>query len=181
MNYDDKKLCWMCWLAFCGVLLAGLPIKLLIGGNHGKADDTSTNRIIAVDAGKTIDPFGGNSVRTFRVTAYCPCEKCCGRWSRIPVESGKRRTAGGHTIRPGDRFCAAPASYRYGQWFDIPGYGKVPCLDRGQAITEKGTRRIRDRKTTITEHDRLDVYFDTHEEALEWGIQYLDVTLSQEN
>jgi len=40
-----------------------------------------------------------------------------------------------------------------------PGYGKVPVWDRGGAI--KG--------------NRLDVFFDTHVEAINWGIKYLEV------
>jgi 3D (Asp-Asp-Asp) domain-containing protein len=44
----------------------------------------------------------------------------------------------------------------------VPGYNNdkpVKVLDRGGAI--KG--------------DRVDVFFPTHEEALEWGVQNLDV------
>jgi 3D (Asp-Asp-Asp) domain-containing protein len=46
----------------------------------------------------------------------------------------------------------------------IPGYSNsqpVKVLDRGGAI--KG--------------NRLDVFFATHEEALEWGVQYLEVKI----
>jgi 3D (Asp-Asp-Asp) domain-containing protein len=45
----------------------------------------------------------------------------------------------------------------------IPGYGTVKVEDRGGAI--KG--------------DRLDVLFPTHQEALEWGVQWLDVEIGQ--
>ena len=44
---------------------------------------------------------------------------------------------------------------------DIPGYGKVPVLDRGGAI--KG--------------NRLDVYFPTHKQALQWGVHHVQVTI----
>jgi len=94
------------------------------------------------------------------VSAYCPCEKCCGRWATEGVNSkGQRITASGHVIQPDDKFVAAPAKYPFGTIIDIPGYGKVPVLDRGGAIVG----------------NKFDVLFHTHQEALEWGRQYLTV------
>ena len=90
-----------------------------------------------------------------RVTAYCPCSKCCGRYS-------DGVTACGHKIRMGDTFVAADRRYPFSTEMLIPGYGnsqRVQVLDRGGAI--KG--------------NRLEVFFDTHEEALEWGVRYLDI------
>ena len=91
-----------------------------------------------------------------RVSAYCPCEKCCGKWA-------DGITASGHVIQPGDRFVAAPPAYKFGTMVEIPGYGKVPVMDRGGAI--KG--------------NRLDVYFPTHQEALNLGVQNLKVRVYQ--
>ena len=90
-----------------------------------------------------------------RVTAYCPCEKCCGDWA-------DGVTANGHRINQGDRFVAADRRYSFGTTLLIPGYNNseaVKVLDRGGAI--KG--------------NKLDVFFNTHREALIWGVQYLDV------
>jgi len=90
-----------------------------------------------------------------RVTAYCPCRKCCGRYS-------DGITACGHKIRPGDSFVAAERKYPFGTEMIIPGYksGKpVKVLDRGGAI--RG--------------NRLDVFFDSHQQALKWGVRNIDV------
>jgi len=94
-----------------------------------------------------------------RVSAYCPCEKCCGKWA-------DGITASGHVIQPGDKFVAAPPAYSFGTMVDIPGYGKVPILDRGGAI--KG--------------NRLDIFFGNdkdgisgHQRALNWGVKNLKV------
>lgn len=90
-----------------------------------------------------------------RVTAYCPCQKCCGKYS-------DGITACGHKIRPGDAFVAADKQYSFGTEMLIPGYKNgqpVKVLDRGGAI--RG--------------DRLDVFFHSHEEALKWGVKHLDV------
>jgi 3D (Asp-Asp-Asp) domain-containing protein len=90
------------------------------------------------------------------VTAYCPCEKCCGKWALSP---GPRLTANG-----GDawaRGCAADWScYSPGTVLCIPGYGIVRVDDRGGDI--RGP-------------ERLDVRFRTHWEAVAWGAKRLTV------
>jgi len=92
------------------------------------------------------------AVRRMRVTAYCPCEKCCGGFA-------DGVTASGHRIKPGDRLCAADKATPFGATIVVPGYNNdmpVCVLDRGGAITG----------------DRLDVLFDTHAEAKEWASKY---------
>jgi len=95
---------------------------------------------------------------TMRVSAYCPCEICCGTGS-------PGITASGHVIQEGDRFVAAPKEIPFGTWIRIPGYnGNEPVRveDRGGAI--KGAR--------------LDVFFPTHQEALDFGVQYIRVEVA---
>lgn len=92
-----------------------------------------------------------------RVTAYCPCPKCTGTGS-------PGITASGYEIQPGDAFVAADKRYPFGTKMIIPGYNDdqpVEVLDRGGAI--KG--------------DRIDVFFPTHDEALEWGVKNLSVKI----
>ena len=90
-----------------------------------------------------------------RVTAYCPCPRCCGKFS-------DGVTASGHRVPEGVFFAAADSRYPFGTELVIPGYNggeAVKVLDRGSAI----------------KNDRLDVFFDTHEKALQWGVRYLEV------
>ena len=101
------------------------------------------------------EQFGEWRTVRMRVTAYCPCRKCCGQYS-------DGITACGHKIQPGDTFVAADGRYSFGTEMLIPGYSNnqpVKVLDRGGAI--KG--------------NKLDVFFATHQEALEWGVKRLDV------
>ncbi len=99
--------------------------------------------------------------RTLRmmVTAYCPCAKCCGPNARGVTASGRSVSYNG------GRFVAADTSvHPFGTRLQIPGYGAdlpVEVIDRGGAI--KG--------------NRLDVYFPTHEQAIEWGRQWVNVTV----
>jgi 3D (Asp-Asp-Asp) domain-containing protein len=94
-----------------------------------------------------VEPQVGN---VWKVTAYCPCKKCCG-----PRACGI--TADGH--KAVGKFCAAPKSIPFKTMLDIPGYGVVPVWDRGGAIKE----------------NCIDVFYPTHKEALAWGVQYLKV------
>lgn len=94
-----------------------------------------------------------------RVTAYCPCAKCCGKFS-------DGITACNHRIRPGDVFVAADKSFRFHTDMIIPGYNSnqpVEVLDRGRLI--KG--------------NRLDVFFSSHSVAKKWGTRYLDVLVRE--
>jgi 3D (Asp-Asp-Asp) domain-containing protein len=94
-------------------------------------------------------------VYEMRVTAYCPCEKCCGK-------NSNRKTASGHKIKRGDTFVAADKRYPFGTEFIVPGYNNskpVKVLDRGFAI--RG--------------NQLDVFFDSHQKAKKWGVKYLPV------
>jgi 3D (Asp-Asp-Asp) domain-containing protein len=93
------------------------------------------------------------------VTAYCPCEKCC-------QGSADGITASGHRIRPGDKLAAADKRFKFGRMISVPGYNQgrpVPILDRGGAI--KG--------------NKIDVLFPTHREALEWGVQTLQMKIEK--
>jgi 3D (Asp-Asp-Asp) domain-containing protein len=92
-----------------------------------------------------------------RVTGYCPCSQCC-------CDFSDGITANKHRIQPGDVFVAADKLYPFGTKMEIEGYNSsqaVKVMDRGGAI--KG--------------NRLDLFFHTHQQALEWGVQHLDVLI----
>lgn len=104
------------------------------------------------------------------VTAYCHCGDCCGwrrNWLGRPVynygpKEGQRKqvgiTASGTRVRPGT-LAADTSRFPFGTIMYVPGYGYGVVEDRGGAI--RG--------------NKLDVYYRTHEQALEWGRQHLDV------
>lgn len=130
--------------------------KARAGGEPHPSPAVRQNRRLAAKIGRG----EWESIR-MRVTAYCPCPKCCGKYC-------DGVTACGHKIRRGDTFVAADGRYPFGTEMLIPGYSNnqpVRVLDRGGAI--KG--------------NRLDVFFDSHEEALEWGVKYLEVNVHRKN
>lgn len=94
-----------------------------------------------------------------RVTAYCPCAICCGKFA-------DGVTACNHKIESGDAFVAADKAFRFRTEMIVPGYNNnqpVQVLDRGRVI--KG--------------NRLDVFFHSHDIARQWGTQTLDVLIRQ--
>lgn len=89
----------------------------------------------------------------FKLTAYCGCAKCCGEWADGYTATMTQATA--------DRTIAVdPKVIPYGSEVLINGKTYI-AGDCGGAI--KG--------------NRIDVYHDTHMEALEFGVQYADVTI----
>ena len=102
-------------------------------------------------AGSTISTTGETKI--FKVTAYCSCSKCCGKQTGITA-SGTRATAG--------RTIAASSQYSFGTKLLING-NVYTVEDRGGAI--KG--------------NKIDIYMDTHSQALAWGVKYLPVQVVQ--
>ena len=87
----------------------------------------------------------------YKVTAYCACVKCCGKTNGITA-SGTKATA--------NRTIAAPSSFAFGTQVVINGQ-TYTVEDRGGAI----------------QGNRIDVYMNSHSEALAWGVRYLDVEI----
>ena len=91
--------------------------------------------------------------KIFKVTAYCSCAKCCGKTNGITA-SGTKATAG--------RTIATSSQFAFGTKLDIGGYTYV-VEDRGGAI----------------QGNKIDIYMNSHAEALAWGVKYLPVTVVQ--
>ena len=95
----------------------------------------------------------GASGQIYKITAYCSCAKCCGKTTGITA-SGTKATAG--------RTIAAPARFAFGTKLSLN--GKVYTVeDRGGAING----------------NRIDLYVNSHAEALAWGVRYLPVSVVQ--
>lgn len=96
------------------------------------------------------------SLGMFRITAYCPCVKCCNKDDGI--------TATGTKATQGRTIAVDPAVIPYGTTVYIDGHAYV-AEDCGGAI----------------DGNRIDVFFDTHEDALIWGVQNHEVFVEKEN
>ena len=98
-------------------------------------------------------PKKSNEAGKYKITFYCPCEKCCGKWAGGKTASGTKPTA--------NRTVAAPKSFAFGTQIRIEGLGHFVVEDRGGAI--KG--------------NRLDVFVDSHAEALRLGVMHKEVSI----
>ncbi len=95
------------------------------------------------------------SLGLFTVTAYCKCEKCCGKWSDSPTASGTKPTQG-RTI------AVDPSVIALGEKVTIDGT-TYTAEDTGSAIKGK----------------RIDLYFDSHAEAEAYGKKQMEVTKNE--
>ena len=87
----------------------------------------------------------------YKITAYCPCSKCCGKTSG--------RTASGTTATAG-RTVAASSKFAFGTKLNIGGH-VYTVEDRGGAING----------------NKIDIFVNSHAEALQWGVRYLNVSV----
>jgi 3D (Asp-Asp-Asp) domain-containing protein len=95
------------------------------------------------------DGYKLQSLGVYKLTAYCSCAKCCGKTDGITA-SGTHVTAG--------RTIAAPKTFAFGTKIMINGH-VYTVEDRGGAI----------------QGNRIDIYFDTHEEALKFGVKNMEI------
>lgn len=103
--------------------------------------------------GTTIANTSNGNTKIFKVTAYCSCAKCCGKTTGITA-SGTKATAG-RTIATSGQFAFGTKLIINGQEYTVE--------DRGGAI----------------QGNRIDVYMNSHEEALAWGVKYLPVQVAE--
>lgn len=87
----------------------------------------------------------------YKITAYCSCAKCCGKTTGRTA-MGTKATAG--------RTVAASSQFAFGTKLNINGH-TYTVEDRGGAI--RG--------------NKIDIYVNSHAEALAWGVRYLPVSV----
>ena len=86
----------------------------------------------------------------FKLTGYCACEYCCGKTDGI--------TATGTVATAGRTIAVDPSI--------IP-YGSIVKINNIEYVAEDCGGAIKDNK--------VDIFFDSHEEALQWGVKYAEV------
>ena len=90
-----------------------------------------------------------------KVTAYCSCTKCCG-------PKANKLTASGAIAKP-NHTIAMSKNYPFGTEIEIEGMGIYIVEDRGSAITD----------------NKIDIYFNSHSEALTFGVKTLKFRVIQ--
>jgi len=107
----------------------------------------------------SIDPL--ELIGTFKATAYCPCVECCGVWSAEHPDRGDdyvQKTRSG-TIPEEGRTIAA-------DWSVLPEGSEVIICGHPYIVEDTGW---------AIKGNHIDIYFESHEEALEYGVQDVDL------
>ena len=125
-------------------------------GNGGKqkagAENVQNTSAENSTAGDRLESASGKYLGNFKLTAYCNCAVCWGRWAGGPTASGKMPVQG-RTIATG----VLP----FGTKLNIG--GKIYTVeDRG------------------TPYGHIDIYMERHADAEEFGVRYADVYQSEE-
>ena len=97
------------------------------------------------------------SLGEFKITHYCACEICCGSWANNRP-NGIVYTASGAVAEAGKTIAVDPSVIPYGTEVVIDNQTYI-AQDCGGAI----------------QGNRIDVYCDSHQEALQLGVKYAEV------
>lgn len=106
------------------------------------------------DSNKAAKPV---SLGIFKLTAYCSCSKCCGVWANNRP-NGMVYGAIGEELNEGYSIAVDPNVIPY----------------RTEVIIDGITYRAQDCGGAI-KGNRIDVYFENHSDALDFGVQYKEV------
>ena len=93
---------------------------------------------------------------SFTATAYCPCSECCGKWA-----DGLTYT---ETVATEGRTIAVDP--------DVIPLGSIVEINGVEYVAEDIGGAIKD--------NHVDIFFNSHQDALEWGVQYHDVYIVEE-
>lgn len=172
MRHGWKTLCGLCAaasLTFAG--LSGVYVSTLHNRINALEDQLIASqkaRAAAVSADTPTEAVDAEpeeaaevtqeleSLGTFKLTAYCPCPKCCGEWADGITYTMTEAT-------PGRTVAVDPKVIPLGSTVYINGSAYV-AEDIGGAI--KG--------------NRIDVYFPDHKTALQFGVQYAEVEIEKQ-
>lgn len=102
-----------------------------------------------VETVEQIQPTGNKvSLGTYKLTAYCACRKCCGKWAGGNTSSGTVPTQG--------RTVACNT---------LPAGTKVNINGHDYIVEDTGNMK----------GNVIDIFFNSHQEALNFGVQYKEV------
>ena len=130
-------------------------------------EDTTENIIVVTtEAVETTTERSLLSLGEFVITAYCPCEKCCGVWGKNRPTDGEGKpiiyTASGEIAKQGVTIAVDPDVIPYGTQVIINGHEYI-AQDCGGSI----------------QNNKIDIYFSNHEEANKYGEQTFEVFICE--
>lgn len=160
-------------VAFAVILMIVISALLRMGTSSSGVD---RNDETMVEASVKSSPFTEQvtevkepeviSLGEYRLTAYCGCSKCCGKWgeNRPLDENGKPivYTANMSIAKEGVTIAAD---------INILPYGTKVIIDGHEYIVQD--------KGGVINGNRIDIYFESHQDALNFGVQYKEIYIER--
>ena len=115
--------------------------------DSGTSGGSSNNQTTGEDT--TIDTSQGKYLGRFKLTAYCTCSICCGKWAGGGTASG-----------------AAPTPWRTVAMAGVPFGTKLSINGHIYTVEDRGTA-----------YGHVDILMASHSQALQFGLKYADVYL----
>lgn len=144
-----------------GLLITGFALVHIDNVCSGNKTTPNVDTAYAVEI-ETAEEPELTSLGEFKISYYCSCPTCTGEWATnrpIDEEGNERvKTASGAVAEAGKTIAVDPDVIPYGTEVIINGH-TYTAQDCGGAI--KG--------------NRIDIYCDSHEEALKNGLDYYEV------
>lgn len=157
----------LCCIALVAVIAIG-GISATTKTSSVQAVELKREEVVAVEEA-ALDPEKiADKIIYVTATAYCTCPKCCGIWSaehESRIGTGYVQTTYSGTIPTEGRTIAVDP--------DVIPLGSTVVADDREYIAEDIGGAIKG--------DRIDFYFDSHEEALAFGCQKLTVEVFMED
>lgn len=130
-------------------------IFIVITSNITQAPERIIKEVILEESSVEVAIYNDyQNLGEFKITYYCPCAKCCGKSDGI--------TATGTIATEGRTVAVDPSVIPYGSTLVIDGKAYV-AEDCGGAIKS----------------NKIDIYVDDHQKALELGVDYFEVFLQK--
>lgn len=123
-------------------------------------------KIIATNVINPVQMYKYTSLGEYKISAYCACERCCGQWATIrPTDENGQPivyTASGAVAKQGVTVAADASIFPFGTVLLIDGK-EYTVQDRGGMVEGK----------------HIDIYFDSHDEAIKHGVQFKEIYVKE--
>ena len=139
------------------------PVGVIEGAEKGR---TLNIEAVIVDAVKVppelLEYEEWVSLGTYKLTAYCSCSKCCGKWASLRP-NGKVYGASGVELKANHSIAVDTSVIPY-----------------GTVVKINGTEYVAEDCGGLVKGSHIDIYFDSHEEAVAFALQYAEVFILKE-
>lgn len=161
MKCRIRKYSPLWWLKECWLFILVLTLFAAMGISDVPAPaeeaPEEAKRIITYVPAEEPEPV---LLGEFTVTAYCPCEICCGEWSNLD----KPTTASGEPAVEGITVGADWGTIPVGTVIELEGIGE-------RVVQDKPAGWIIDKYDGMI----IDLYFDNHQDAWDFGKKVVNV------